>query len=253
MMAESEQRMVHETIHLTDQVSVAMRHYLAQHHLWTSRHAADRCRELETQLGIRRKRDIEHESFAITSILSGVAFLEALVNETFEDVGDPDYESYRKPALDSNIRKDMTNWASKKLRVAGLLEKYNAALRLAGAAPFIQQENPYHDVTLLIKLRKALMHFRPAWHDQGAIDELGNELSKRFTPSSLLPEEDGSPWVPVKALGASGAEWAYRTAEAFADDWIGRLGISENYHEGMAWWEEQRQARIGSNVQRQET
>jgi hypothetical protein len=253
-MPESEEKSLGEDIGITDGVSISRRFYLAQHHLWTSKYAASRCRALETELEDFGKRDIEHESYAVTSVLAAVAFLETLANELFEDAGDPDYDDYHNPALTQSAREAMDAWASTTAgRRSGVLQKYRKALAIVEAEPFVVNEDPYRDASLLIELRNALVHYRPAWHDQGQIDELGKELSKRFEPSGLLSADDDSPWVPVKALGAGGAEWAFKTCLALADAWIERLEIKENYHDGMAWWDEQRQERIGSNVQRHET
>jgi hypothetical protein len=253
-MPESEEKPLDDDIHITDKVTYSRRFYLAQHHLWTSRYAASRCRALETELKDWGKRDIEHESYAITSVLAAVAFLETLANELFEDAGDPDYESYRDAVLTQTSRDRMSQWTSTTAgRRSGVLQKYRKALAIVGAEPFIMNENPYRDADLLIELRNALVHYRPTWHDEGQVDELGKELSERFESSGLVAADDNSPWVPVKALGAGGAEWAFKTCLALADAWIERLGIKANYREGMAWWDTQRQERIGNKVQRQET
>ncbi|RBY76881.1 hypothetical protein DQ239_11830 [Blastococcus sp. TF02-09] len=223
-----------------DAVQVATRRYLSSEHLWSSLHATRRCRAIETELLGKVRVDIEHRTYAMTAVLSAVAFLEALVNETYDDAHDTQHDSGRIAALDGRARGLMAAfWQATRGRdrYVGVLDKYRMALLFAGAPPFDQGANPYQDAELLIRLRNELVHFRPTWHEQGVPDKFGDKLAERFAPSGLLPANDGSPWI-TRALGAGGAAWAYNTCKAFADAWTDRLGIARAYEADLAAWEQ---------------
>lgn len=113
-----------------------------------------------------------------------------------------------------------------------LLGKYQMALLLSGAGQFDKGAQPYQDAQLLIDFRNGLVHFRPDWHDSGKKRKF-DSLGDRFHQSGLLSDEDGSDWLTVKALGASGADWALATAKAFADEWTSRLGIPKLYDQDL--------------------
>lgn len=118
-----------------------------------------------------------------------------------------------------------------------LLGKYQMALLLCGADSFEKGSQPYQDAQLLVRFRNALVHFRPGWHDTGPKASSNHEfdvLGERFNQSGLLSAEDGSDWLTVKALGASGAEWAVATSRVFAGDWTARLGIPKQFEVFLA-------------------
>ena len=55
--------------------TISMRHYVTMDHLWTARHAARLCGQLEPQL---QPNDpvVEHRSLVMTAVFFGAAFLE---------------------------------------------------------------------------------------------------------------------------------------------------------------------------------
>jgi hypothetical protein len=228
---ESSDKTLEDQAHAEDGLTVATRHYLASQHLWTSGYAAMSCRKLEAELNGVRPIDVEHRSFAVTAVLSAVAFLEALVNETYGDVADERHVSPRISQIDAGARQIMKEFwqATDSGQRANLLNKFQMALLFARAESFDKGAQPYQDAQLLIDLRNALVHFRPAWYESSEIDKLGLRLKARFKQSGLLTSNDGSPWFPVKALGAPGADWAFKTCKSFADEWTTRLGIPRPY------------------------
>lgn len=223
-----------DSVGLVGSVQVASRHYLASEHLWTALHNARRCRELETGLAGKRHIDREHRSCASTSILTAVAFLEALVNETYADAADPRHLSHRVKALAPEVRVQMAQLRHETsplddLQIPKMFGLYVKALDFAGAKPFDRGAQPYQDAALLVRLRNALIHFEPSWHNNESPLPLERRLEGKFSQSGLLPMPSGSPWVPIKALGAGGAEWACKSARIFADAWTERLGIVQQY------------------------
>jgi hypothetical protein len=83
----------------TDTVTTASRHYLAAEHLWGAQDNARRARGHEGSLVGKVVFSPEHRACVSGSILLSVAFLEALVNEVFEDADD----SVKKGAPNSRV------------------------------------------------------------------------------------------------------------------------------------------------------
>jgi hypothetical protein len=66
---------------------VGSRHNVATQHLWNARHLARLCQERENELVAQNayEPDMEQRSLCVSSVLASVAFLEALVNEVWQD------------------------------------------------------------------------------------------------------------------------------------------------------------------------
>jgi hypothetical protein len=228
---------IDDTMTITSTAKVSTRHYLSSQHLWTALHSAKQCVELERHLTGKVSTDVEHGSYAMTSVMSSVAFLEAFVNEVYSDCADSSHDSPRVKGLDPSARALMSEfWSATNEGFTPILTKYNIALMFARQKPFDKGSDPYQGVEILVNLRNALMHFKPAWHDNDTPDKLEKKLKARIQQSGLLPGNNGSPWVPIKALGASCAEWAPRTARALTDDWVTRLGVARTYEADLEAW-----------------
>jgi len=234
------ERTVSSSIGITDAVSVATLHYLSSEHLWSARHNAQRCRRLEDELAGKKDFDIEHRTSAMTSILAAVAFLEALVNETFQDAADIHHTSRRVSHLSEECRTLMaTFWQETdggRWRT-DMLKNYQMALKFAQKERFANNEL-YQNVSHLVSLRDKLVHFHPTWHEWRKPDVVEQQLVKKFAPSAFLVGT-GNPWFPGKAIGAGCAEWACTSSRSFADAWMERLGIPRAYEADLKHWDSQ--------------
>ena len=183
---------------------VASRHYLASEHLWSAQHQARLCADLEIELKGTTHHSYEHTSWAIGAAFSTVVFLEALVNEVFQDASDE--QRNRLGALDDlTIARMGGYWLAGEQR--SMLAKYQAGLTFAKAAEFETGASPYQDVSLLTKARNALVHFRPETVAEDDIMDLQRKLAGRFDDNALLAGT-GNPWFHSKMLGAGFALWA---------------------------------------------
>jgi hypothetical protein len=186
----------------------------------------------EIEFPIDPGQQIEHRSYVIAAILSSVAFLEAALNELLASASDDDFElAGGRGPLTKQERQALCD-VRDQLRPP-FLGKFQRVLRLLGRQPFNQGAQPYQDADLLVKLRNILVHSRPGWspadaRDQIAQDELLERLASKNFPLHPFAEKD-DPFFPDKCLGAACADWAERTARAFADDFFGRLGITPAY------------------------
>lgn len=167
----------------------------------------------------------EHTSASISCIFSTVAYLEADINEFFANL--------EEGAADG-LAKDPTVLA--RLRAAWVLEdrsatldKYDLALALCDQPMFNKGEALYQAVALLIRLRNALMHFKPEWQPGGGwpdeekeLSKLSKSLMKAFPENGLA--EAYQPSFIQRCLGYGSSKWAITSSIAFVKEFSARLG-----------------------------
>jgi hypothetical protein len=215
-----------EELNLAGRVELSMRVYFSSYHLWAARHFAQNAKDIEDQHGGSESRfDIKHRAYVTNAVLSAVAFMEAAINELFDDVEDK-HPGYVDPLSAEAKRQMEVLWARAERRP--LLEKYRLALVCAGAAEFDRSANPYQDAKLLVELRNDLVHARPETRGPSDKDKLAAALSTRFAPSRLITTA-GNPYFPDKCLGAGCAAWAVITARGLADAFFERIKVGPHY------------------------
>jgi hypothetical protein len=102
--------------------------------------------------------------------------------------------------------------------------RYQVALQSVDAERFNERRATYRNVQRLLELRDALVHHQPERHDeQRRHQRLQRRLRNRFAPNTLLAAR--ARWFPDLCLGAGCATWALRSAEAYSDEFCGRMGI----------------------------
>jgi hypothetical protein len=221
---------------VTGSLSVASRHYIAGQHLWSARHYARLCAELETERTGKTAFDIQHRAYAVNAVLSAVVFLEALVNETFQDAADG--QASRIAPLDPRcvaLMAEFWNASEAGSRYVGVLDKFQMALLFADRPRLDPGAAPYQDAKLLIGIRNRLVHFRPAWQSVGEETKEEAQVKGKFDPNALMAGT-GNLWFPDKCLGAGCARWSWTTSLALADEWAKRLGIPRPYRSDNDSW-----------------
>lgn len=178
----------------------------------------------------------EHRACVTGAIFAAVAFLEATINELFADTLDAGAAG---PVTDLHpeVRAKMASlWQFESVRRrGGTLEKFQAALSLAGDPKFDKGSPPYQEVADLIVLRNELIHYEPEWivggeQDQERLDKVSQRLrAKNFPLNLLVPEESQNPFYPDKCLGHGCAAWAVGCSVAFADQFCTRMGIPSRH------------------------
>jgi hypothetical protein len=208
---------------------VSMRSYASSHHLWIAEHFARLAKDIEDAHTGRAKFSVAHRGYVTSAIFSAVAFLEAAINEIFDDVED-NHSGY-VDNLAADCRRLMAGlWSEKRGSVERwpALDKYRVALLCSGSPAFDKGHAPYQDVPLLIELRNELTHARPQTRMTGEMDKLAKGLSSKFEPSRLM-QNVANPYFPDSCLSAGCAKWAANTARAFTDEFFKRLEIEPNY------------------------
>jgi hypothetical protein len=168
-----------------------------------------------------------YRAYVTDAVFSAVAFLEAAVNEVFDDVADA-HPGYVDP-LSPECRRQMKGLWDESIERRSALEKCQLALLCAQSTVFERGKPPYQDADLLIKLRNRLTHARAeTWFTDDKKDKLSEALKKKFGPSRLM-QNSANPYFPDHCLGAPCAAWAVHAAIAFADDFFDRLNLTPNY------------------------
>ena len=223
---------------------VSIRSYSSGHLLWTAQHEAELAGQIEAKLaGGTVPFSLEHRGCVLSSIIASVAFLEAMINELFQDASDghaPEPGGYITP-LSEDCRRLMADlWrATREGERLGAIEKFEMLLSFAQAPPLDRGGQVYENALLTIRLRNTLVHFRP--EDRSAEDEahaLEKRLLGKFADNALMAGS-GNPWWPYKALGYGAADWAHRSVKALADHVADSVGIVPNHRRmEVAGWEQ---------------
>ncbi len=214
-------------------VQVLMRAYFSSYHLWAARHFAQLSHDIEDQHSGDPKFDIRHRSYVTNSILSSVAFLEAAINELFQDAFD-NHLGYLE-SLDKKVVASFANFwrfsgEQDKQSPYSFLEKYQLALTIAHLEPFDKSLTPYQNVDLIRKLRNALIHYKPKTTGIDEEHPITDKLRNKFAPNKLM-EQSGNPFFPDKCLGYGCAKWAVDSALQFTNEFFNRLNMKPKLSE----------------------
>lgn len=222
-------------------ISWSIRGYFSTNFLWTALHTGRRVGELETAAGDRPRFDMAHRSYAVSSVIASAAFLEATVSELFQDahdghgVADDGYLAPLDPAqvaaMAETWRETDEGWSLRPV------EKWQRLRECCGHDPLDPGAGAVQDADLLIRLRNALVHFKPETVGSGKEHSLERSLRPKFTTNRLWEGNDPDPWWPNHALGHACTEWAARSARALADHVLDDLDITANYRriEAAGW------------------
>jgi hypothetical protein len=183
--------------------------------------------------------DLKHRGQVLGSILSGVGFAEAMVNELFQDALDG-----HAPAgagidpLAASTRDLMAEYwrATREGQTGRTLDKYQALLRFAGEPLLDEGSRLYQDASLAIQLRNAIAHYRPEDLSPDEPKRMETRLRGKFEDCRLFAGSN-NPWWPDHCLGAGCARWVLESVVAVADHVVDATGVRANYqtHRAQGW------------------
>jgi hypothetical protein len=162
-----------------------------------------------------------HRAYVTAAILSGVAFLEASINELYLSALDKDRTAL--PSFNDHLFELFAQfWLD--VEKSSILNKYQVALALATKPRFDKGGRIYQEAETIVQLRNCLVHYQPEWDDElGRHQKLESRLSGKF---DLNPYVDNSSlWFPHQCLSAACAEWCVRAVLQFADEFSNQLQI----------------------------
>lgn len=209
-------------------ITMKMRVYYSSYHLWAARHLAALLKTIEDVPADRPRFDIRHRAYATSCIFSTVSFLEAAINELFQDVADG-HESY-VAGLDAESKRIMSEFWTVSEDRSRLLDKYQLALTFLRKQQFDPGQAPFQDASLVVKLRNELVHYRPRSLAGDAEPPLARKLMGKFDDNALM-RGSGNPWFPDKCLGHGCSAWAVQSVVAFADAFFRRVAVEPNYRQ----------------------
>lgn len=178
--------------------------------------------------------DQDLQCYVIGSVYCSVGFMEAFINEVFQDAHDN--SPSRIAAFTPGAHGVMLGiWALSEEdgKHSKTLSKYQLALRLAGQTEFLKGEDPYQSAALLIELRNFLTHYKPKSLGIGEagkheVYELESKLTGRFASNPHM-QGTGNSWFPDKAIGLGMAEWALKSSRGLVNSFIQRVGMDVDY------------------------
>jgi len=156
----------------------------------------------------------EMRSHATAAVMMSIASLESFCNEHFADA----HRHFEPASLEmwKRIAKDVDR--------ATLLDKADWFLFFRGKAALDRGRRPTQDVDLLIRLRNALVHFRPEWSNaQREHADLSKALGGRFRVPKWLAAEKGV--FPMAWAGHGCAEWAVASCKRFMEEFEAQAGL----------------------------
>lgn len=204
--------------------------YESSSHLISAAMSADQVRSIEREL---REGDenpggyseippaAEHAALVQSCIMSSFAYLEAFVNETWDESQNQDqirsYLSFNNQ-LTSNT--EFTQYST--------LAKYQALLVSAGNEPFPKGEAPFQEVAWLKELRNYWVHYEPdsiTTEDspREAESKLASALRDRVERNPIYPEEE-EPYLPRLAISYNCCQWAIESSIDFVEDFRSKFG-----------------------------
>ena len=227
--------------------TISMRGYLSTEHLWSAEHFTRLAAELEAAHTGEARFSIRHRSYVLGAVGEAVAFLEAFVNELFQDAADatkpvpvPGTAVRLQGLSDDLVRLMAAYWNStnegERVRAT---DKYDSARLFAGCPRQDRGRLPDQDVPRVIALRNWSVHYRPQSynHDEPDARAKVEDARARIAENALMASAS-NPWFPDKALGAGCARWAVQTVRAFVDEFVAAVGCMADYQDFARYGEQ---------------
>lgn len=178
----------------------------AVQHLMAAARFSRRCGEIEYQNKGKELGNFYNEQIACVSstVMLACASMEANINEYFSEV------ETNFPELSNQLQQDAFNLVEKK----SIIEKYQFALSFKGRNKLPTDKQPYQDARLLIKLRNALVHFNPEWHDeQDQHKKIENQLVGKFPINPFIGKN--GVFFPQQCMSYGCTQWSVTSALNF--------------------------------------
>ena len=222
-------------VNLTLSATASVKTNFSGHHMLSAAHFARQSAIIEKNCkdGITDELRAEHRAYVTGAIIVSVASLEATINEVFISAIDNDnlFKDF-----DPTIPKVLAEfWTWDIVERSSILEKYRCVIAVANKEAFDRGNSPYQEVNDLIKLRNALVHYKPEWDtDLKNHKKIEDRLEKRWLKTRINPNpfaHENDAFFPKKCLGHGCAEWAVKSSIKFIEDFYNRMGFPLKWSE----------------------
>jgi len=168
------------------------------------------------------------KQLSTSAVVMATTALESVINEFYLDAMAEN--SFAVGPIGPNALQTLrVLWPELERRRVSILGKYDCALTTCGKTPISKGEGVGQQAEGLIKLRNAIVHFKPEWSgERREHKKLEERLAPMFPSCDLAEQSSGSmSWFPFRCLGAGCAVWAVDTAQSFVSEFCDRLGLPE--------------------------
>lgn len=210
---------------ISAEITLRQKSAFAVQHLMAAARFSRMCGKIEQENSGKPFGGFFDEQIACVSatVLLSTASLESNINEYLSEI-DSNF-----PELNDQMKKEAFDLIEKK----GVLEKYQFALAFKGKEKMLEGEQPFQDASALIKIRNALVHFKPEWHDeQKEHKKLEKLLSGKFTLNPSLAS-DGV-FFPQRCISYGCTQWSVKSAFNFMKKFSELSGLALRFdkHQG---------------------
>jgi hypothetical protein len=209
---------------VTGQITAKSRFNLALHHLFAASRFAASVRRLEADHSRESFgefwEEILHNALGVVSLT--VASLESYANEFYFE------GSAFAAALPPNAADAVASIVDREK----VLAKYDVALAVRKNVRLDFGQSHVQNADSLIKLRNAVLHFRPEWFgEQDKHKALSSQLAYKFDPSPFLSNET---LFPRAWASGSFCVWALQTTVTFLDKFCAEADLQNPVSQFMA-------------------
>jgi hypothetical protein len=180
---------------LVAHATVSIRSSYSSQHLWAAEHFARLAADYECEHVDAERISIQHRAYVMTAVSEAVAFLEAFINELYQDAADC---SGAADGLPPEMVRLMTEYwrSTDRGHSVEITKKYDMARVFAAQPRADAGHRPNDDVKYLIKLRNWLLHYRPKTNGEktqrtSSITFAAGSQTTRFSRGS------GHSWFPI--------------------------------------------------------
>ena len=202
-----------------------VKHNFSKQHLVSAAHFATLSFQIESDPEIYESQKQEHRACVTGAVVFSVAFLEASINEFYLQAIDKSRNALQG-LTDQQLAILAELWAV--VEQQKLLAKYQIALAACGCDRFDPGADLFQGTDALVKIRNALIHYRPEWDDELKVHKKLEDGAKgRFDLNAHATP--GNLWFPHQCLGAGCANWAVSQAKKFMEEFSRILNIPKRF------------------------
>jgi hypothetical protein len=211
-------------IRVQDSASIRLKHSFSKQHLAAADYFAREAEAVEMAAAAQPDA-VAHRAYVTGGIISAVAALESSINELFLEAADRN--PHTLPGVPEAVLSRMAGlWPH--IERNALLDKYQVALTLADKPRLDRGDAEYQHATSVVKLRDALVHYKPEWDDEAEVHaQLEKRLQSKFSGNPFAPP--GSLWFPHVCLGSGCAKWCVKVVTDFSGEFCRSLSIPARF------------------------
>jgi len=208
-------------VSMTGGVTVKIKSSLSSLHLQSAAYFSRKSAECEKKQNVTERLRSEHRAYVTGAITLSIASLESSINELFLEAVHENRNIFKH--LQPNVPDLLRELWSHAERFS-ILEKYQLVLAVSEKEKFDKGSSPYREVDSAIRLRNALVHYKPEWDTElKEHKKIETRLSKKFHLNPFTKPNQA--FFPHRCLSHGCAEWIVKSCISFIEDFYQRLEL----------------------------